>query len=50
MGGDRTAEMMAASSRKLMEKLAAEHPDTPWAVLARRERLTGLGLEWKAIK
>ncbi len=27
--------------------IAEEHQGTPWAILARRERLTALGLEWR---
>ena len=34
-------------ARKLYDRIVAEHPDTPWAVLARREQRTSLGLEWK---
>jgi hypothetical protein len=41
------ARRLAADSRKLLEKLAKEHPGTPWAVLAKRERLTTLGLRWE---
>ena len=38
---------MAAESKKLFAKLIAEHPGTPWEVLAKREKLTSLGLEWQ---
>ena len=24
-----------------------QHPGTPWAILAKREKLTALGLEWR---
>ena len=41
------ARKLAADSRKLLAKLAKEHKDTPWEVLAKRETLTALGLEWK---
>src|SRR5205823_4493813 len=33
-------------ARKLMAKIIKEHPGTPWEVLAKRERFTGLGQEW----
>jgi hypothetical protein len=33
--------------KQLWEKLVNEYPDTPWAVIARRERMTALGLEWR---
>jgi hypothetical protein len=32
------------------QRLAREHPNTPYAVLAQRERLTALGLEWRATR
>ena len=32
----------------LYGELEAEFPKTPWSVLAKREKLTALGLEWKA--
>ena len=31
----------------LWDKLVNEYPDTPWSVIARRERMTALGLEWR---
>jgi hypothetical protein len=38
---------MVKSINKTWEKIAKEHPGTPWALLARREQLTALGLEWR---
>jgi hypothetical protein len=32
---------------KIWKKVAEDHPDTPWAVLAQRESLYALGLEWR---
>jgi hypothetical protein len=37
----------AAKSRQVFAELAKDHPGTPWEVLAKRERLTALGLEWQ---
>jgi hypothetical protein len=44
--GDRASLKMASAARKLLDRLLREHAGTPWEVLARRERLTALGLEW----
>ena len=38
---------MAAQAKRLFAKLIQEHPGTPWEILAKRERLTTLGLEWQ---
>jgi outer membrane biosynthesis protein TonB len=46
--GDTAGKKLAKSSAKLLDKIAAEHKGTPWEVLAKREKLTTLGLEWKA--
>jgi hypothetical protein len=40
------AKKMAAASRKLLDKVIKEHPGTPYEVLAKREKLNPLGLEW----
>ena len=37
----------ADESRKLLNRLVDKHKGTPWEVLARRERVTALGLEWQ---
>jgi phage FluMu protein Com len=47
LSGDSTGKRLASTSRKSLEKLAKEHKNTPWAVLAKREKLTALGLEWQ---
>jgi hypothetical protein len=41
------AKKMADASRKLLEKLVTEHKGTPYEILAKREKLNLLGLEWK---
>lgn len=37
---------MADDGVKLLEKVAKDHPNTPWAVLAKSQRHLTLGLEW----
>jgi hypothetical protein len=32
---------------KLWKKVMKDHPGTPWAVMARRESVTALGLDWR---
>jgi hypothetical protein len=38
---------MVKSIRKTWEKIKTAYPNTPWAVMARRESMTALGLEWR---
>jgi hypothetical protein len=38
---------LASESRKLFAKVIAENPGTPWELLAKRERITALGLAWQ---
>jgi hypothetical protein len=45
--GDATGKRLARSSRKILDQLAKDHAGTPWEVLAKREKLTALGLEWQ---
>ncbi len=45
--GDGTGRKLIKEAEKLLEKLVADHPGTPWELLARREKLTALGLQWK---
>jgi predicted Zn finger-like uncharacterized protein len=47
---DREYKQMAAEAKKLLERLIEEHPGTPWALLARRDRLNYLGLEPFAVR
>jgi hypothetical protein len=37
----------AEKAKTALERLIKEHPGTPWEVLAKRERLTNLGLKWE---
>jgi hypothetical protein len=36
--------------RRTWDKIAKEHPNTPYAIMANRERMTVLGLEWRPAK
>jgi hypothetical protein len=45
--GDSRGKKLARESRKLLDKVAKDNAGTPWAVLAKREKLTALGLEWQ---
>jgi hypothetical protein len=45
---DVSGKKLERAARKLYGDLAKENPKTPWEVLAKRERLTALGLVWKA--
>lgn len=39
-----------ADVKDLWNKIVDDYPDTPWSLLARRERATNLGLEWRATR
>jgi hypothetical protein len=43
----RTSKGLAKVARGTYAKLIREHGGTPWEVLARREMLTAVGLEWR---
>ena len=38
---------MVKNIKKTWEKIKKEYPNTPWSVMARRESMTALGLEWR---
>ena len=48
--GDSAGKKLAKESSKLLEKIIKDNPGTPWEVLAKREKLTALGLEWQGAK
>lgn len=48
--GDGQGKKLAKDSDKIFVRIIKEHPGTPWEVLARRDRLTALGLDWQATK
>lgn len=50
VAGDGTGKRLARDAEKIFEKMIKDYPGTPWEVLARRDRLTSLGLEWQATK
>jgi hypothetical protein len=50
MQGDSKGKRFANNARKLLDKMIKDHAGTPWAVLAKREKLTNLGLEWQPAK
>jgi hypothetical protein len=45
--GDSTGRKLARDAEKLLEKIIEENAGTPWEILARREKMTALGLEWQ---
>jgi hypothetical protein len=46
--GDSKGKKSAKNAQKLLDKIIKDHTGTPWEVLAKREKLTSLGLEWRA--
>jgi hypothetical protein len=48
--GDKTGQNLAKDARKIFDKIIKDYAGTPWAILAKRDRLTNLGLEWQATK
>jgi hypothetical protein len=38
---------LAAEAKKRLDQLAKDHAGTPWEVMAKRQALTALGLEWR---
>lgn len=43
---DTSIEKIATKARMLLERVASDHPGTPWALLAERELATPLGWRW----
>jgi len=46
--GDRAGKQMEKDRNADLKKLVDKYPNSPWAVLARRDMLTSLGLEWQS--
>lgn len=44
------ARNLAKDSKKILDKLAKDHAGTPYEILAKREAITTLGLEWQLTK
>ena len=41
---------LAADAKKIFKKIAKDHHGTPWEILAKRDQLTTLGLQWQATR
>jgi len=48
--GDSTGKKSAKDAHKILDRIVKENAGSPWEVLAKREKLTNLGLEWQAVK
>ncbi len=48
--GDTQGKKLAKDSGKHLDAIIKDNPGTPWEVLAKREKLTALGLEWQGVK
>ena len=48
--GDSQGKKLAKDSNKRLNKIIQDNPGTPWEVMAKREKLTALGLEWQGTK
>jgi hypothetical protein len=45
--GDTKGKKLVKAARKVLDQVIKENPGTPWEVLAKRQKLTALGLEWQ---
>lgn len=50
MTGDKKGQKYAKDAHKLLDSIIKKHAGTPWAILAKREKLINLGLAWKATR
>ncbi len=48
--GDSDGKKMGKNAAKLFDSITTENGGTPWFVLAKRDRMVTLGLEWKSVK
>jgi hypothetical protein len=48
--GDTQGKKLAKDSDKRLDAIIKDNPGTPWEVLAKRQKLTALGLEWQGVK
>jgi hypothetical protein len=48
--GDAAAKKLTSESRKKLDKIIATYPNTPWAIMARRDKSSALGLDWQPAK
>ena len=44
---EKKAKDIAKDTKKLWDRITKEYPDTPWAMLAQREKQITLGLKWR---
>lgn len=44
---ERKAKDIAKDTKKIWDRILKQYPDTPWSLLATREREMSLGLEWR---
>ncbi len=49
INGDADGKTLAKEIKKELENLVTEHPRTPWALQAKRERGLALGLQWQGV-
>jgi uncharacterized caspase-like protein len=43
---DREAEKSAKKAKQYLDQIAKDNPGTPWEFIAKREKITALGMEW----
>jgi hypothetical protein len=48
--GDRTGQNLAKDANKILDKIIKNNPSTPWAVVAKRDKMTNLGLKFVPTK
>jgi hypothetical protein len=45
--GDSRGRRLAKDAKNMLDELAKQHANTPWAIMAKRDGTTALGLEWQ---
>src|SRR5262249_34605968 len=50
LSGDSQGRKYMSESGKILDKLVKENAGTPWEVLAKRDKLSNLGLKWQPNK
>lgn len=48
--GDKAGKDLIKEYRKLLDKIAKDHPGTPWEVIAKRDASEEMGLEWQSAR
>jgi hypothetical protein len=49
-GGDSEANKLTRAARSKLDKIIQTYKDTPWAIVARRDKYGAMGLEWQPTK